>query len=304
MLRHLNEVPQAPERTVVIGSGGFVGGALMRALKSAGAPALALARKEIDLLAPGAAERLRTALNPGDAVVAVAARAPCKDMAMMIDNMVMTQTMIEALARLPVAHVLNISSDAVYADAPVPLSEESPTAPTSLHGAMHLARELAFKDTIKSPLAILRPTLIYGADDPHNGYGPNRFRRLANAGTDIVLFGEGEERRDHVLIEDVAEIILRVLKSRSTGVLNVASGEVHSFRKVAELVVAASPRKAAIKGSMRKGPMPHDGYRPFDIAAAHAAFPDFVYATLAKGIAKAQQDMTARAAPSPSMAGT
>ena len=304
MLRHLNEVPQAPERTVVIGSGGFVGSALMRALKSAGAPALGLARKEIDLSAPGAAERLRTALNPGDAVVAVAARAPCKDMAMMIDNMVMTQTMIEALARLPVAHLVNISSDAVYADAPVPLSEESPTAPTSLHGAMHLARELAFKDTIKSPLAILRPTLIYGADDPHSGYGPNRFRRLANAGTDIVLFGEGEERRDHVLIDDVAEIILRVLKSRSTGVLNIASGEVHSFRKAAELVVAASPHEVAIKGSVRKGPMPHNGYRPFDIAATRAAFPDFVYTPLAKGIAKSQQDMTACAAPSPGMAGT
>jgi nucleoside-diphosphate-sugar epimerase len=304
VLHHLSEVPQAPERTVVIGSGGFVGSALMRALRSAGAPVLGLARKEIDLSAPDAAERLRTALKPGDAVVAIAARAPCKDMAMMIDNMVMTQTMIEALARLPVAHVVNISSDAVYADAPVPLSEESPTAPTGLHGAMHLARELAFKDTIKSPLAILRPTLLYGADDPHNGYGPNRFQRLANAGTDIVLFGEGEERRDHVLIEDVAEIILRVLKSRSTGVLNVASGEVHSFRKVAELVVAASPRKVAIRGSVRKGPMPHNGYRPFDIAATRAAFPDFVYTLLAKGIAKAQGDATARETPLPGTAGT
>jgi UDP-glucose 4-epimerase len=304
VLRHLNEVPQAPKRTVVIGSGGFVGSALMRALKSAGAPALGLGRKEIDLSAPGAAERLRTALNPRDAVVAVAARAPCQDMAMMIDNMVMTRTMIETLAHLPVAHVINISSDAVYADAPVPLSEESPTAPTSLHGAMHLARELAFKDRIKSPLAILRPTLIYGADDPHNGYGPNRFRRLANAGTEIVLFGDGEERRDYVLIDDVAEIILRVLKSRSTGVLNIASGEVHSFRKAAELVVAASPRKVVIKGSVRNGPMPHNGYRPFDVAATRAAFPDFAYTLLAKGIAKVQEDMTARAAPSPSMAGT
>ena len=29
------------------------------------------------------------------------------------------------------------------------------------------------------PVGILRPTLVYGANDPHNGYGPNRFRRLA-----------------------------------------------------------------------------------------------------------------------------
>jgi len=49
------------------------------------------------------------------------------------------------------------------------------------------------------PLAILRPTLVYGAGDPHNGYGPNRFRRLASANQPIVLFGEGEERRPAVL---------------------------------------------------------------------------------------------------------
>jgi len=66
--------------------------------------------------------------------------------------------------------------------------------------------------------------------------------------------------------------------------------------------VAASPRKVAIKGSVRTGPMPHNGYRPFDIAATRAAFPDFVYTLLAKGIAKSQQDMTA--ASSPSRAGT
>ncbi len=290
MLAHLNQVPQLPERVVVIGAAGFVGGALTRRLRAAGASALALTRNEVDLLTPDAADRLATFLKPGDAIVAVAARAPCKDIGMMIDNMIITRAMVEALARVPVAHVVNISSDAVYADGPVPLTESTPTAPTSLHGAMHLARELAFASAIKAPLANLRPTLLYGADDPHNGYGPNRFRRLASAGDDIVLFGDGEERRDHVLIDDVAEIILRVLQRRSTGVLNLASGEVHSFRAVAEAVVAAAPRKVSIKASPRSGPMPHNGYRPFDIADCRAAFPDFSFTPLTAGIAKAQRE--------------
>ncbi len=292
MLRHLNEVPKQPERIVVLGAAGFVGGALMRRLQSIGAPALALTRKDVDLLAHGAADRLSSLLRPDDAFVAVAARAPCKDIAMMIDNMVMTRAMVEALARTPVAHVVNISSDAVYADEPLPLTESTPTAPTSMHGAMHLAREIAFAGTLKSPLAVLRPSLLYGADDPHNGYGPNRFRRLANSGDDIVLFGEGEERRDHVLIEDVAEVILRVLQRRSVGTLNIATGEVHSFRDIAERVIAAAPRKVAIKGSPRNGPMPHNGYRPFDIGTCRVAFPDFAYTPLTVGLAQAQRDMT------------
>jgi UDP-glucose 4-epimerase len=292
MLRHLKETPALPARTVVIGAAGFVGSALMRRLEAAGAAALGLTRKEVDLLAPQAADKLAAFLMPGDAVVAISARAPVRDIGMMIDNMVIVRALLDALARAPTTHVVNISSDAVYADGPVPLTEATPTAPTSLHGAMHLAREIAFASAIKSPLAMLRPSLIYGPSDPHNGYGPNRFRRLANAGDEIVLFGEGEERRDHVLIEDVAEIIFRVLARCSTGTLNIATGDVHSFRDVAEHVVAVAPRKVTIKSSPRSGLMPHNGYRPFDIAACRAAFPDFTYTPLAEGLAKAQREMT------------
>jgi UDP-glucose 4-epimerase len=294
MLHHLNATASLPERTLVLGAAGFVGGALMRRLAAAKAHAVGLTRKDVDLLAADAADRLAALVRPGDAFVAVAARAPCKDIGMMVENMVMTKAMVDALARKPVTHVVNISSDAVYADGPVPLTEETPTAPTSMHGAMHLAREIAFATTLKSPLAILRPSLLYGADDPHNGYGPNRFRRLANDGHDIVLFGEGEERRDHVLIDDVAEVIFRVLRHKSTGTLNIATGEVHTFRDIAERVVAVAPRKVAIKSSPRNGPMPHNGYRPFDIAACHAAFPDFTYTRIDAGITAAQRE-TARA---------
>jgi nucleoside-diphosphate-sugar epimerase len=291
MLQHLNQQACLPARTVVIGAAGFVGGALLRRLETAGAPCVGLSRKDIDLTGAGAAERLSSLLRSNDAVVAVAARAPCKDMSMMVENMLIVRTITDALAKTPVQHVVNIGSDAVYADAPAPITELTATAPTSLHGAMHLAREIALTSFIKSPLAMLRPTLIYGAEDPHNGYGPNRFRRLANAGHEIVLFGEGEEQRDHVLVDDVAEIIFRVLQWRSKGALNIATGKTHSFREIAELVTARAGRSVPIKASPRSGPMPHNGYRPFDVSACRAAFADFTYTALPDGIAKAQREM-------------
>jgi nucleoside-diphosphate-sugar epimerase len=203
---------------------------------------------------------------------------------MLIDNMRIVGALVAGLSASPVEHVVNISSDAIYADEPVPLNENTPAAPASLHGAMHLAREVALRSELRVPLAMLRPTLIYGAADPHNGYGPNRFRRLAAAGKDIVLFGEGEERRDHVAVEDVAEIAVRVLKHHSHGTLNVASGEVHSFRNVAEMAVALAAKPVVISGTPRNGPMPHNGYRPFDISATRAAFADFHYTPLREGM--------------------
>ena len=188
------------------------------------------------------------------------------------------------------AHLVYVSSDAVYADGPLPLTEASPAAPTSLHGAMHLAREQMLLSIAGSiPLAILRPTLVYGAGDPHNGYGPNRFRRQANRGETIVLFGEGEERRDHVDVDDIAEIAALVLDHRSAGVLNIATGTVASFRALADKAVALAAKPVAIKSSPRTGPMPHNGYRPFDPAATLAAFPGFRYTAIDAGLARAQR---------------
>lgn len=276
MLEHLNPEPRKPSRVVVIGAAGFVGNAVAARLERDGVAVVRIGRKEVDLLSPGAAETLSRTIKENDAVVAAAARAPCKDPDMLVENMIIARAIVGALARA--CHVVNISSDAVYADSPEPLSERSCAEPGSLHGAMHLAREILFRSEVKAPLATLRPSLLYGAADPHNGYGPNRFRRLAAEDKEIVLFGEGEERRDHVYVGDVAELVARTLYRRSAGVLNVATGTVHSFREVAEKF------STKVKGSPRSGPMPHNGYRPFDAAATRAAFPDFRYTTLEEGL--------------------
>jgi nucleoside-diphosphate-sugar epimerase len=225
-------------------------------------------------------------LRRDDAFVAAAARAPCKDADMLVENLVVARATVLALARAGVSHVVNISSDAVYADSPEPLTETSCAAPSTLHGAMHLAREVLFQSQLNAPLAILRPSLLYGPRDPHNGYGPNRFRRLAVKREPIVLFGEGEERRDHVYIGDAAELVAAVLYRRSRGVLNIATGEVHSFRAIAEEVVRLAPDPVPVRGSPRSGPMPHNGYRPFDISACRRAFPEFRFTPLPEGLRK------------------
>ncbi len=285
MIRHLHPQDERPSRVVVIGAAGFVGGAIAARLEHDGVPVLRISRKDVDLLAPNASSSLKDLFRTTDAVVAASARAPVKNADMLVENMVIARAMTRALQQAPVAHVVNISSDAVYADSDGPLTENSCASPGSLHGAMHLAREVMFLSELKAPLAILRPSLLYGAADPHNGYGPNRFRRLAVKGEDIVLFGEGEERRDHVFIDDVAELAARVLYRRSAGVLNIATGEVHSFRAIAEMIVSRNRGKSKIRRTPRSGPMPHNGYRPFDIAACRAAFPDFKYTPLDEGLA-------------------
>jgi len=284
MLTHGLAEPANPKRVVVLGAGGFVGGAIAKRLRALKIETLAPTRNEIDLLAPGAGETLAGLLREDDSLAFVSALAPTRNAAMLIDNLRMGEAVTQALAKRPVAHVVYVSSDAVYPDDANPVTERTQCNPSSLHGVMHLAREVMLRGVVRAPLAILRPSLLYGAADPHNGYGPNRFRRLAAKGEPITLFGGGEEMRDHVLIDDVGALAAQALGHRSAGVLNIATGESHSFKRVAEMAAAG---KVAIKDTPRQNPITH---RHFDVTDCLKSFPTFRYTRLADGLARAAKE--------------
>lgn len=285
MLTHLHPNPKPPVRAVVLGAGGFIGGRILAALEQE-MPTLALGRPALDLTSPGAGERLAAELRGDDVMVFASAKAPVRNAEMLLENLSMLQAVIAALHARPVGHVIYVSSDAVYRDSSAPLTEHSCAEPASLHGVMHLAREVGLRQEFPGPLTFVRPTLVYGILDPHNGYGPNRFRGCAARGEDIQLFGNGEERRDHVFVEDVAELVKRIVLHRSVGIANAVSGEVVSFREVAEFVAAAFTPKVAIKSNPRSGPMPHNGYRAFDNSAVLAALPGFRFTPWKDGLAQ------------------
>lgn len=286
MLKHLYDQSIKPARVVILGALGFVGSTVTERLKLDGVPTLALGRQDVDLIAEDAGAKLAKLLKAEDSLLVISAQAPVKDNSMLEKNIRMMSSVCDALGKVTPAHVVYVSSDAVYADSMKALNETSCAQPGSLHGVMHLVREVMLKNACVCPLAFIRPTLIYGVNDPHNGYGPNRFRRLAADGKSIVLFGEGEEQRDHVLVDDVADLIVRMLTHQSHGVLNAATGVVTSFKDIAEMVLAHFDNPPVIQGSPRQGEMPHNGYRAFDPAITQTAFPDFEYTPLAEGIAR------------------
>jgi hypothetical protein len=85
-------------------------------------------------------------LRPGDALVFVSALAPARNNSMLIDNLHggnnMRRVAAGQLAQLA------ISSDAVYADDANPVTERSCQQPSSLHGVMHLAREVMLRTAL------------------------------------------------------------------------------------------------------------------------------------------------------------
>jgi len=290
MITHLNPSPLKPERVVLLGARGFIGAAIRRQLDVQSVPVLALTSADLNLTETSAAEKLSAVLKTTDAVVMLAALTPDKgrDIVTLMKNLAMMQSTCAAIGKSGCAHLVYFSSDAVYDGAVSRVSEDTPASPQDLYGAMHYTREVMARSLAKVPLLVLRPTLVYGLDDTHNSYGPNRFRRTAQKDGKITLFGGGEEARDHIHVEDLAALTLRCLLRRSTGILNAATGASHSFYEVAEVVARQFRNAVEIVKTPRANPVTH---RHYDTTLTIKAFPDIRFIKLEEGIARVHREM-------------
>ncbi len=289
MIIHQNASPKKPERVVLLGARGFIGAAIRRHIEVQGVPVIASTSAELNLAEAVAADKLAGLFKPSDTVVMLAALTPDKgrDIATLIKNLAMMQSVCAALEKSGCAHLVYFSSDAVYNTAVSYVTEDTPASPQDLYGAMHYTREVMACSLTKIPVLVLRPTIVYGLDDTHNSYGPNRFRRAAQKDGRITLFGGGEETRDHIHVDDVAALTVRCLLHRTIGTLNVATGVSKSFHEVAEFVARQFKTSVEVVKTPRANPITH---RHYDVTNLIKAFPDCRFIALEDGVARVHQE--------------
>jgi len=293
LIHHGHAVSQKPSRVVILGGTGFIGRNLAKNLEAAGVEVRTVSSAEVNLCEAGSSDILAGLVKKNDTLVMASAVTPDKgrDSRMQIKNFVMGQTLCDFLEKSSPAHVIYLSSDAVYDDALALANEASPSAPSSFYGVAHLGRERMLSDVLKkqgTPLLVLRLSILYGADDPHKSYGPNRFFRTAAAEQKITLFGNGEEKRDHVFVKDACRLITRCAERQSRGLLNVATGISVSFGDIALKVQTLFQGKVRIETTPRANPVTH---RHYDIAALLETFPDFRFTPLETGLAETLKEI-------------
>jgi UDP-glucose 4-epimerase len=287
-------------RVVILGAGGFLTPVLRRNLELHGASVVTLGRAVIDLTASDAAPRLADRIGHQDVVVMSAGLTPDKgkDVATLMANLRMAEAAARAIERTRLAQFVYISSDGVY-DARFSslLNETSTCEPADLYSLMHVGRERILAQSCQQagiPFLVVRPCAIYGPGDTHNSYGPNRFLRSALADGKITLFGNGEERRHHVFVDDVAELVRMCISHGSTGVLNAVTGHDVSFGELAEKIIRISGRQVVVEKKPRMSPVTH---RNFDTSALARAFPWFRATSLDDGLEKMLAELSGASAP-------
>lgn len=272
-------------RIVLLGHSGFVGRHLEAHLRRQKLELVCFSVSNLDLTQPSAIESLTNIFDAQTAVVMTAGvkRQWGDTLDAFSQNVAMAVSVSRALQARPVPRFIFFSSAAVYGEEHhnEAITEETAVRPTSLYGAAKFASECVLRKTLPTGFVALRPPLIYGPGDTSKSYGPAGFVHAALHREPITLWGEGDEKREFIYVEDVVALTGRLVFHDYDGVLNVASGRSYTFQQAA--TIATRESRTPITSRPRSKPKVDHG---FDNTRFTGLFPDFQFHNLADGIDK------------------
>jgi nucleoside-diphosphate-sugar epimerase len=273
-------------RAVVLGHTGFVGRALVAELEHQGYEVIGHSSATLDLRDPEQLRRLEPVLAPDTLLFYLSALTPERGLTLdgLAANLTMTLNVARSLEAHPVRKCVYLSSDAVYPMVDHPVTESTPVAPSGLYALAKYAGERVLARVVETrglALVCLRSTAVYGPGDTHGSYGPNLFVRSIAAERVVRLFGHGEESRDHVFIDDLATVAVRLAETDATGVINIATGQSYTFASVIKDLGDVVPVPFAVEHLPRKQPVAH---RHFDTSRLRRALPGFRFTELKDGL--------------------
>lgn len=237
-------------RWLIFGAGGFIGGALARELGKDG-EVLALSLRGLEYDHEATLREQLPLVHPGDSLIAAAAASPdsglAEDEIIVVNVRLAGHVAILAAGTTPHGVVLFSSIDLYgHNNLDLPLHEQSDTAhpaygyPLSKHGAEFVCKTMCSQHAI--PLLTLRLPGVYGPGDTHRG--PVRsFIDAAMKGEAIHIHGDGNQRRDLLFVDDVAQIVRAWRDNAMTLTANAVTGTSFTLNELADVIEECAGRK-------------------------------------------------------------
>ncbi len=160
-----------------------------------------------------------------------------------------TLNLLEAARKSDVKHFIYISSAAVYGKPKIlPIDEEHPTNPLSPYGLSKLTGEryaILYYKLYGLPVVCVRPFNIFSPrqnpNSPYSGVITKFIERIGN-NQDPTIFGDGNQTRDFVYIEDVVDVIFKAMEhKRAIGeIFNIGTGKSTRIKELADIIIKIS----------------------------------------------------------------
>lgn len=171
-------------------------------------------------------------------------------------NVAGTVGLLEAARHAGVRRVVQASTCAVYGDsASLPIGEGERPMPMSPYAATKLSAEQfgqLYTSLYGLEVVALRFFNVYGpGQDPMSPYAAAipRFLSMLSEGRPITIFGDGEQSRDFVYVEDIVRALWAASEAPGVGgeVFNVGSGRATSVRRLAESLGSIMGREVELQ---------------------------------------------------------
>jgi UDP-glucose 4-epimerase len=227
------------DSVLLLGGTGFIGSALAKRLEQEKITAHVLGRHDVERLEHvlpqcGTVVHLASVTTPGSSAI---------QPSLELSNLNLTLRLLGLLKQQPQAHLIFFSSGGtIYGNAErMPITEDSPIAPLSNHGAGKASQE-AFCQAARAQghaITILRPSNAYGSGQGlRSGFGLVRtMLEHARAGTPLEIWGDGENVRDFIYIDDIVEACIRLIRRpQDSGTYNLGSGTGYSVNQARDIV--------------------------------------------------------------------
>ena len=225
---------------LLLGGAGFIGSALATRLLREGVPVRVVGRDNLQhlplwLAGCNTVIHLASATTPGSS-----AAHPAMEQA----NLDLTRHLVQCLHAHPEIHLIYFSSGGtVYGNpAQLPVDEDAPLAPLSPYGVAKVTQEAMSQELHArghNAVTILRPSNAYGPGQTiRNEFGLVRtLLDHARLGTTLEVWGDGNNVRDYIYIDDVVDATLRLIRRpANAGIYNLGNGVGHSVNQVKQLV--------------------------------------------------------------------
>jgi len=170
-----------------------------------------------------------------------------------------TVNVLQCCIKNKIKKIIFASSAAVYGDSKeIPINENCTTNPQSPYGQSKLDAEKIIEKTCKKNginHIIFRIFNVYGKGQNKQYAGViTKFFENIRDDKPLVVYGDGQQARDFVSINDVVESFDCALKSNKSGTYNIASGKSTSINELAGIMFDVFGKKSEIKHKdMKKG---------------------------------------------------
>lgn len=180
-------------------------------------------------------------------------------------NVLGTVRVLQAARRAGARKIVFSSSAGIFGELKIlPIREDHPCEPDTPYGSSKLGAEkecLAHAKQFGLESICLRYFNVYGPNQRFDAYGNVipifAFQMLQ--GKTLTVFGDGEQTRDFVNVQDVVHANLKALEANGvTGAFNIASGnQITINRLIALLREASSIQPTVVYGPKRPGDVLH-----------------------------------------------